>query len=71
LCALTLIAGGRRRPIMAAFGIAILAMTIAVGCGGGGAAGVPAGTPAGAYQIIVTGTSGSLTHTTTLTLQVN
>jgi hypothetical protein len=48
----------RRRPIAAAFGFAVVLLLASVACGGG-AAGVPAGTPAGTYQVTVTGESGA------------
>jgi hypothetical protein len=69
--ALAIVAMTRRRPALAVFGLAAALLLVSAGCGGGGQAGVPAGTPAGAYQITVTGTAGSLTNSTTLTLQVN
>ena len=50
-----------------AFGLALLLTS----CGGGNLANTPPGTPAGTYQITVAATSGSITHTTTLTLNVN
>jgi hypothetical protein len=59
-----------RRPALAGVGILALLMVAAVGCGGGNATGVPAGTQAGTYTIQVVATSGSLTHNTVLTLQV-
>jgi hypothetical protein len=40
------------------------------GSGGGGGSPTPTGTPAGSYTVTVTGTSGTLTHTTMLTLVV-
>jgi HYDIN/CFA65/VesB family protein len=63
--------GLRRRPARVAFGFAVILLLLSVGCNSGNQSGVPAGTPAGAYQVIVTGTSGSLTHSVTLNLQVN
>jgi hypothetical protein len=50
-----------------------LAVGVLAGCGGGGAASnppPPSGTQAGSYVVTVTGTSGALTHTGTLTLVV-
>ena len=58
------------RAVLAEFGIITLLLVAAAGCGGGGATGVPAGTQAGTYTITVVGTSGSLSHNTTLTIQV-
>ena len=44
----------------------------AIGCGGGSSGPPPAtGTPAGTYTLTVIGTSGTTTHTTTMTLIVN
>jgi hypothetical protein len=68
---LMLSSGLRKRPARAAFGLAMILLLLSVGCNSGNQSGVPAGTPAGAYQVIVTGTSGSLTHSITLNLQVN
>jgi hypothetical protein len=61
----------RRRPITAAFGFAVVLLLVSAACSGGGASGVPAGTPRGNYQITVKGTSGSVTTSTVVTLQVN
>ena len=61
----------RRRPVTAAFGFAVVLLLASVACSGSGTAGVPAGTPAGSYQITVTGTSGATINSTILTLQVN
>jgi hypothetical protein len=60
----------RRRPITAAFGFAVVLLLASVACSGTGTPGVAAGTPAGSYQITVTGTSGAVSNSTTLTLQV-
>ncbi len=61
----------RRRPVTAAFGFAVVLLLASVACSGSGTPGVPAGTPAGSYQITVKGTSGTVSNATTLTLQVN
>jgi len=69
----------RQRPSGAALvlSLALLFLTLGVagGCGGGGGTTPPPpppqGTRAGTYPITVTSTSGSLSHTTTLTLIVN
>jgi hypothetical protein len=61
----------RRRPMTAAFGFAVVLLLASVACSGSNTAGVPAGTPAGTYQVTVTGTSGTVTSVTTLSLQVN
>jgi hypothetical protein len=47
----------------------VLAVLLAA-CSGGGAPGVPAGTPAGNSQITVTAVSGSISRTATVSLQV-
>jgi hypothetical protein len=64
---------GRRLPV-AACGLVLSLVLMVSACSGGGA-GTPVGTPAGTYQVVVTasstGASGSITHTTTLTLKVN
>jgi len=60
----------RRRPFTASFGFAVVILLVSVACSGGSSSGVPVGTPAGNYQITVTGTSGSVTNSTSLTLQV-
>jgi hypothetical protein len=67
---------GKLTPRMAT--TAFLALTIicvagfASGCNGGFPADVtvPSGTPAGTYTITVTGTSGSVSHSTTVSLTV-
>jgi len=62
-----------RRPIRASLLAAtLLAVLLWAACGGGGSP-PPSqtGTPAGAYALTLTATSGSLSRSTTLTLQVN
>jgi uncharacterized membrane protein len=44
-------------------------MLLVIACGGN-QAGVPSGTPAGDYQVTITGNAGALQHTATVTLQV-
>jgi hypothetical protein len=51
--------------------LVVIMIFMSVACSGGGQAGGPAGTPAGTYRIGITGTSGVLSHTATVTLQVN
>jgi hypothetical protein len=68
---LVVLAGSRRRPARAVFGLAAVLLLLATACGNGSQSGVPAGTPAGTSQFTVTGTSGALTHTMTFTLTVN
>jgi hypothetical protein len=55
-------------------GLLLFLMLQAIGCGGGNSTPPPppppTGTPAGTYTVTVTATSGTLTHTTMLTLVV-
>jgi Abnormal spindle-like microcephaly-assoc'd, ASPM-SPD-2-Hydin len=53
------------------FGAVVASILLVAACNSGGQANVPAGTPAGAYQITVMATSGSITHSITVGLQVN
>jgi hypothetical protein len=59
----------RKRPVTAAFGLAVVLMLASVACSGN-PAGAPVGTPVGTYQITVTGTSGSITNSAMFALQV-
>jgi hypothetical protein len=64
----------RRRRAAATIGMSVLALVL-VSCGGGGNSGgggggsIP-GTPPGTYDLTLSGTSGSTTHTMTITLKV-
>ena len=71
LLTLTMLARLRRLPVAALLSLAVMLLLLSAGCGSGSIAGVPAGTPAGTSQFTVIATSGSLTHTTVITLQVN
>ncbi|MFZ0635054.1 MAG: SBBP repeat-containing protein [Candidatus Acidiferrales bacterium] len=65
---------GRRqglRATAAAFGLVLTLLMFSAACGNGSETGVPAGTPAGPYQITIVGTSGSVSGSTTINLQVN
>jgi hypothetical protein len=72
--------GQRFRPItLAGFCTAAILLTLCCGCGGSGTANpmpdagvgsTPHGTPAGIYQVTVTGSSGTISHSTVLSLTV-
>ncbi len=66
----TLFAARQRRFWVAMATAGVLAL-LCVACGGGGGGGGSTGTPPGTYSIRLTGTSGSLAHGTTITLNVN
>ncbi len=61
-----------RRPrwALAVLPLMLFAMLAVSACGGGSGYSNPTGTPAGNYSISVTGTSGTLSHTTTINLTV-
>ncbi|MFZ0738182.1 MAG: hypothetical protein WAM96_13905, partial [Candidatus Acidiferrales bacterium] len=59
------------RATAAAFGLVLTLLMFSAACGNGSETGVPAGTPAGPYQITIVGTSGSVSGSTTINLQVN
>ena len=65
------LSGVRGQRAAAMLVLAVMMIFVSVACNGGGQAGAPNGTPAGTYQIGITGTSGVLSHTATVTLQVN
>jgi hypothetical protein len=69
---------GRQRIVgtVALAGLLLFLMLQTIGCGGGSYTSPPpppppAGTPAGTYPVTVSATSGTLNHTTTLTVVVN
>jgi len=63
--------GVRERRAAAMLVLVVVMICVSASCNGGGQAGAPSGTPAGTYQIGITGTAGVISHTATVTLQVN
>jgi len=61
---------GQHQRLVPGFGLAAALLLLVAGCGGGHATSALSGTPAGAYTIVVTATSGSITHTTKLVLLI-
>ncbi len=58
----------RRATATLLFAVGVLMLS--VGCGGGTQQGAPSGTPAGNYEVTITGTSGSAIQSTTVNLRV-
>jgi len=65
-------AGGRRRRYLRLLVLLLLLCGIAAisGCGGSTHIPVTTGTPAGSYNVVVTGTSGNTAHSSTITVNV-
>jgi Protein of unknown function (DUF1573)/HYDIN/CFA65/VesB-like, Ig-like domain len=60
----------RMRAAAQKLGFAILLVILAEACGGSGAVQTPTGTPRGTYTVRVTASSGTLSHTSMITLTV-
>ena len=74
LALLAFVARTRRQRLAAAVplaGLVVFLVFQAVGCNSGGGGSNLHGTQAGSYPVTITGTSGSTTHTATVTLVVN
>jgi len=62
------------RRVWLSTAVVLLLAVLCISCGGGGAGGaqpLPQGTPAGTSTVTLTGSSGSISHITTVTLTVN
>jgi hypothetical protein len=71
----TLLPWRRKRPLLVATTIIVLAGISVIGCGGGGSSSAAhttptSGTPAGSYTATITAASGSLSHNITMTVVV-
>jgi hypothetical protein len=66
-CILLLLIPGKKRRVKLAFGLLVFALLAAalVACGGSSSSSSPTspGTPTGSYTVVITGTSGTLSHT--------
>ncbi|HLW79513.1 MAG TPA: choice-of-anchor D domain-containing protein [Terriglobia bacterium] len=71
ILALLALVTARRRRVWVALGAVTLFVLLWAACGSGGKSFVTAGTPAGNYTITLSGTSGSVTRSATVTLTVN
>jgi hypothetical protein len=66
----TVLPGWRVRRAFSVLALAVTVTLLSTACNGGTRSGVVSGTPAGTYQVTVVGTSGSLSHSATVGLQV-